>query len=300
MLFSILIANYNNGSFFKDCFDSIMNQTYQDFEVIIVDDASTDNSVEVIEKLISKDSRFKLFHNEKNSGCGYTKRRSAELANGVICGFVDPDDAITPNALEVMVEVFKANTTASIVSSKLLFTDLNLSVIRESIHGMALPKGHSFLTYGKGAISHFASFRKDRYSKTIGINPTYKRAVDQDLYFLMEEVGSPIFVDEFLYLYRVNDNSISGNENTYKARYWHYLVMKEAYLRRKKHQTEAINFTKQQFLKMEHDYFISRIKREGVEKNYCKKYYFLFKAIACSITLDWKYKTLCLVNYSYY
>ena len=60
MLFSILIANYNNGHFFNDCFQSIINQTYQNFEVIVVDDGSTDDSVNIIKQLIISDKRFKL------------------------------------------------------------------------------------------------------------------------------------------------------------------------------------------------------------------------------------------------
>ena len=54
--FSILIANYNNGKYFKECYHSLINQTYENWEVIIIDDASTDNSVEIIESLIKDDS----------------------------------------------------------------------------------------------------------------------------------------------------------------------------------------------------------------------------------------------------
>ena len=66
MKFSILIANYNNGKFFQDCYKSILQQTYQNWEVVILDDASTDNSVEVIKNIIQNDSRFRWYENEKN------------------------------------------------------------------------------------------------------------------------------------------------------------------------------------------------------------------------------------------
>src|ERR1700690_716768 len=101
MKFSVLIANYNNGKYFKDCYDSLISQTYNNWEEIILDYKSTDDSLEVIKTLIKEDERFKLFENEKNYGCGYTKRKCAELATGEICGFVDPDDAIVPEALEL-------------------------------------------------------------------------------------------------------------------------------------------------------------------------------------------------------
>ena len=100
MLFSILIAHYNNYNYFLDCYKSILAQEYQNFEVIIVDDCSTDDSFVKLQELLKTDSRFKLYKNEQNRGVGYTKRRCAELANGDVCGFVDPDDALKENAIQ--------------------------------------------------------------------------------------------------------------------------------------------------------------------------------------------------------
>src|SRR6266567_1565920 len=102
MKFSILIANYNNGRFFKDCYNSILAQTYINWEVIIVDDGSTDDSVEAIKNIINMDKRFHFYINNQNKGCGFTKRKCVEVASGDICGFVDPDDALLPNALKKM------------------------------------------------------------------------------------------------------------------------------------------------------------------------------------------------------
>lgn len=86
---SILIANYNNGHFFKDCYDSLINQTLQEFEVVVLDDCSSDDSFEVIQNIIKKDDRFKLFKNDTNRKVGFTKRKLVELANSEICGFLD-------------------------------------------------------------------------------------------------------------------------------------------------------------------------------------------------------------------
>src|SRR5690554_4791645 len=115
-LFSILIAQYNNGHFFNDCYKSILEQTYANWEVIIVDDASTDDSLKVIKDIIKDDSRFKLFTNDTNKGCGYTKRKCAALATGEISGFLDPDDTLEPIALEKMVEIHLNHPEVSIVT----------------------------------------------------------------------------------------------------------------------------------------------------------------------------------------
>lgn len=98
-LFSVLIANYNNGKYLMDAIDSVWRQTYTHWEIILVDDASTDNSKELYKEL-EKDNRIHIYYNEENRGCGYTKRRCADLANGELCGFLDPDDALTDDALE--------------------------------------------------------------------------------------------------------------------------------------------------------------------------------------------------------
>jgi glycosyltransferase involved in cell wall biosynthesis len=300
MLFSILIANYNNGIFFKDCYDSILAQTYQDFEVIIVDDASADNSVEIMSELIKGDPRFKLFVNEQNKGCGFTKRKLAELATGDYCGYLDPDDTIVPEALETIVNALELNPAASLASSKYYLVDADLNITRACTHTKPVPDGYSFLTYGRGVVTAFAGFRKALYDKTDGIDAKFKRAVDQDLYFKLEEVGEIVYVDEFLYLYRKNENSISSNDNVFKARYWHYVAMKDAYLRRKRNGTTAINFTPAEFRKMESDYYITRIHHETAKKHYRKKYYFVVKSILADWRIDWKYKMLCLIRPDFY
>ena len=71
-LFSILVANYNNGCYLMEAIESVYAQTYTNWEIIIVDDASTDNSNELYEKL-SQDNRIHVYYNDKNMGCAFTK-----------------------------------------------------------------------------------------------------------------------------------------------------------------------------------------------------------------------------------
>jgi len=294
MLFSILIANYNNGSFFKDCYASIMNQSYQDFEVIIVDDASTDDSIEIIKQLTENDARFKLFHNNKNRGCGYTKRRCVELATGELCSFVDPDDAIDVTALEKMVAAFKLHPSVSLVSSKYYHTDLFLNKTGDGTHGEALPNGTSYLTYGKGAITHFCSFRRSSYLKTSGIDSKFKRAVDQDLYYKLEETGAHLFLNDFLYYYRINSNSISANTNLYKAQYWQIVAKEDAFERRLKNKTVAVS-DYHDFIMFKRRFYIQRMKRCVDNKSYLNKYFHYFGLLFFdlkrgNLLLDYQFK----------
>jgi len=278
-MFSILIANYNNGSFFKDCYTSIQNQTYQNWEVIIVDDCSTDDSVTVIKNFIKNDARFKLFVNPVNRGCGYSKNRCAGLAAGEVLGFLDPDDTITSDALQIMIEKHKANMDVAIITSKYVLVDLNMNFKNSGSHGSSIPAKKSYLTYGAGALTAFATFKKEFYLKTSTIDPKMKRAVDQDLYYKLEEQGKHLFIDKVLYNYRIHENSISANQNLYKAQYWHFYAKIKSYERRMRYNLIIDNFTILQIKKLKSDYYYSRFKRAKTKNQFCAKYYFFFKSI---------------------
>jgi len=279
MLFSILIANYNNGHFFKDCYRSILAQTYANWEAIIVDDGSTDDSVAIIKQIIGDDSRFKIFLNKENKGCGYTKNKCAELATGEILGFLDPDDALKPDALELMVALHKKFEGVAIITSKYELVDLEMNFIEYGTHGSAIPENKSYLTYANGAMTHFATFKHNKYKQTIGIDPKMKRAVDQDLYFKMEEQGEHLFFDKVLYRYRIHQNSISNNENLYKAQYWHFYAIIKAYKRRKRMGLTIDNFSKKYIKEYASNYYLGRFKASKHTNKYKAKFYFLCKTI---------------------
>ena len=230
-LFSLLIANYNNGKYFEDCYKSIVAQTYEHWEVIIIDDNSTDDSVTVIKNMIGNDARFKIFLNEENKGCGYTKRRCAELATGEICAFLDPDDAITPEALEVMVAEHAKHPEASLVYSKPFWCDENLNV--QYIRNSAQIENEliDFFDF-EGYIHHFLSFKKLFYNQTEGISSYLQRAIDKDLVFKLYERGPAYFVDKATYKYRVHHKSISMNQNEDKAFFWYWVTVIDAAKRR--------------------------------------------------------------------
>ena len=231
VLFSVLIANYNNGKYIEDALNSVFKQTYNNWEIILVDDCSTDNSADIYKKY-EKDPRIHIFYNESNYGCGYTKRRCAELAQGDICGFLDPDDTLEPNALDIMVKTHEEDNSLSMVYSRFNKVDENLQFIQISKQQRIIPEGSSFLE-GDGGISHFVTFKTSAYRKTPGINADFVRAVDHNMYFMLEEVGKVKFVDKVLYNYRTNTGSnISLGDNEDKAYLWHFIGAIDACRRR--------------------------------------------------------------------
>lgn len=223
-LFSVLIANHNDGQYIQDTIESIFCQTYENWEIIIVDDKSTDNSFDILNKY-KDNSRVYIYYNDINKGCGFTKKRCIEMSHGDICGFVDADDCITSDAIQTMISAHLQNPSCSLIYSRFYYTDNRLKITSLSSHQYDIPKESSFLTCNiPGAISHFATFKKSCYKKTIGIDENMLRAVDIDLYLKLEEVGETFFIDKPLYFYRNNTgNNISlGDINNRKALYWNY------------------------------------------------------------------------------
>lgn len=279
-LFSILIANFNNGIYLEDCFKSILNQTYKNIEVIIVDDNSTDDSVQIIKSLIKNTTNIKSItfrQNDKNYGCGFTKRKCVELSTGSFLGFLDPDDTLEHDAVELMVNKHLSQPNVGLVHSKLKLVDLNLNPLGSESYGCAIPPEKNYLNYEMNTINHFVTFSRFFYLLTDGINPKLKRAVDQDLYLKMEEVSEISFVPHVLYNWRITPNSISCNQNQYKAQYWHFILKKEAYYRRKKiFGNNFLNLTAEEFKEMKYNYWKQRIKFEVKENKIKNKYKLLF------------------------
>lgn len=233
MHFSVLMAHYNNTKFLDASIESVLAQTFTDWEIVLVDDASTDN----FENVISRYSNYhyiRIFRNDSNKGCAYTKWRCAQEARGGIAAFLDPDDTLHPDALRILSEAHREHPACSLIHSTHFICNENLNVIRPADYTKALPPDTSYLLVGDGSIHHFASFKMDCYLRTQGITPhrAISKAVDQDLYYLLEEEGDVLFINMPLYYYRVHKGSISNAGNEALTMQAHYTIAEEACLRR--------------------------------------------------------------------
>lgn len=106
-LVSIITPSYNTAKYIAETIESVLNQTYKNFEMIIVDDCSTDNTEEVVKKF--SDSRVKFYKNEKNSGAAISRNYALKLAKGKWIAFLDSDDLWKPEKLEKQIEFMKDN-----------------------------------------------------------------------------------------------------------------------------------------------------------------------------------------------
>lgn len=214
-LFSILIAHYNNWEYFLDCYRSIENQLYKNFEIIIVDDCSTDGSYEKLYELAQNDNRIVLLRNEKNQGVGFTKKRCIDASKGQICGFLDPDDAVTADALLLSVDSRKKGGNYGVTYSKMMLCDQQLNAEKPFSRTKKIKNKDKWFFNIDTSVAHFFTFDKDVYQKTKGIDISLKSAVDQDLYLKLYEVTDFYYIDKPLYLYRLHSTGVSqGNQKS--------------------------------------------------------------------------------------
>ena len=232
------MANYNNGVYIENAIISIVNQTYVNWEIIIVDDASSDNSWEIIKKFAETYPNIRCYQNPKNLKVGATKARATSLAKGQICAILDPDDKLVPTALEKQVQCHLEDSNCSMVSSKYYICDEVFKINGINTDVYKPEQNYSYLA-SKGGINAFWSFKKSKYDLTRGFKTKYYLAEDQDLYYQLEEVGAVKVINEPLYYYRIHKNSISKNDNLATAYAYHLLAMFEAKNRRPKNKLES-------------------------------------------------------------
>lgn len=267
-LFSVLIANYNNGAFIIEAIKSIQNQIFNNFEIVIVDDFSTDNSIEIIRQIQISENRIFLYQNDKNRGVGFTKKKAIDCSKGEIFAFLDPDDTITFDALEIMVNFHHQYLSASTVYSTHFICDDKLVIQSVFNKTGPIPEGKTYLqleSKDKINITAFASFKKTYYLKTKGLDVFYKKAIDKDLYYKMEEVGQTVYIDKPLYYYRHHAGSISLFNNEIKALYWELIAKTKAFKRRKK--SQGLNISLHSLRAQWYNYYKICIARSLADKN---------------------------------
>ena len=147
-LVSIIIPTYNDAHYLEKCLDDLLEQTYTFFEVLIINDGSTDNTEEVVNKYCKKDSRFKLF-SKSNGGTGSALNLGFENAKGEFGTWISSDDRKEPNMIEELVTFLKNNRDiefvglvalkcACILDESTFRTKLALEGIRASLGSASL------------------------------------------------------------------------------------------------------------------------------------------------------------------
>jgi len=121
---SVVMSSYNYGSYIGDALDAILSQSFRPYEVIIVDDASTDNSAEVINEFVRRDPIVKLVRNERNMGVHFVTERGISLATGDYIYGAAADDRILPTFFEKSIDLLEQYPQAGLCSSDMAYIDV--------------------------------------------------------------------------------------------------------------------------------------------------------------------------------
>ncbi|MCI8490045.1 MAG: glycosyltransferase [Lachnospiraceae bacterium] len=214
-LVSVCIPAYNNAAYIKETIDSILNQTYRNFELIICDDRSGDNTVEVIKAI--KDERITLYKNEKNLGMAGNWNNCLQKCNGEFIKLICADDLLAKNCLEQEVRALRRNPTAVFVSSdtKLLDLDGKPKGFYKRYKTDGLTDGKKIARAGFFVKNYFGAplanmFRKSAMEKAGGFDPWYTYILDYDFWVQLACMGDVYIIHEPLNYFRVRNDSNTG------------------------------------------------------------------------------------------
>ena len=259
-----LISNYNQEKYLVDCFESLKKQTNPNWEAVVYDDASKDNSVVIIKKFLSR--KIKLYQSKKNRGKTYGLnqliRKTSRTENKIFAIF-DPDDCLLPQATEEILKYYKRYPKTQWLHTKYQMMDSGLKKILK-IYGKNIPSGQSFLAFGN--VGHILSFRKNLYfkiEKTIqASSENLLYAEDKDLIYKLEEQAEAGFIPQVLYKYRyVKESATHSQEKRNLGAKNHFLIQKEALQRRnikglKKKMYHFLFFLTYQYYGLHNPFFI--------------------------------------------
>ena len=116
---SVVMSNYNHGHYIQEALQAILSQSFLPLEVIVIDDGSTDNSVQIIESIAEKNPIVKLYRNVKNEGVLYTANKGAKIATGEYIYWAAADDRVCPSFFEKSVKILNQNPQAGLSSALL-------------------------------------------------------------------------------------------------------------------------------------------------------------------------------------
>ena len=207
-LVSIITPSYNSAEFITETIESILAQTYENWELLITDDCSTDNSVQVIEQYIEKDPRIKLFRLDKNSGAGVCRNRSITEAKGRFIAFCDSDDCWLPQKLERQISFMMEHDYAFSYSS---YMECDESGHIQGIVVCKKKETFSSLKACNGIGCLTAVYDTKHVEKTL--MPKIRKRQDWGLWLkILSKCKVAYGLKEPLALYRVRSNSISRNK----------------------------------------------------------------------------------------
>ncbi|TKZ35792.1 glycosyltransferase [Brachyspira catarrhinii] len=214
-LISIIIPTYNGEKYISETIDSILNQTYKNWELIIIDDGSTDSTNNIVNKYIEKDSRISYYKNEKNMKQAYSLNRGFSLSKGNYLTWTADDNILLPNCIEILI-TFLLNNNCDLCYGNMLnfYTDKSLNhsnfnkfVIDTKKYGklanlISCTVGGAFL-YKRSIFNEIGEYTLDS---------DFHLVIDYDYWIRINKnhIILPIDTNDIIYHYRIHNNQLTS------------------------------------------------------------------------------------------
>jgi len=211
----VFVPTYNAEKYLRECLDSVLNQTFQDWECVISDNASTDKSVEIAREYENKDSRFRVLTHEKNTGAANNWNRAKDNNKSFATKILCADDYLMIDALKEQLNILKRNKTAIVFSERyIIFPNGKKLHPRLPIYASNISFNDAFKYYinlGRNIFGEpvTALFRTDLFVKSEGFYPKFEYSLDTSGYMAIARGHDVTFDKSIVGVFRVSKSQWS-------------------------------------------------------------------------------------------
>ncbi|MEZ9322788.1 glycosyltransferase family 2 protein [Vibrio sp. 10N.286.51.E5] len=220
MLISIITPTYNSYATILSTYESIKNQDYDNWEWVVTDDCSTDQTVDILKKIAFKDSRVKVFVNDTNSGAAVSRNRCISESNGEFIAFLDSDDLWLPNKLMCQLEfMLEGKYSFSFTSYELIYENGN-KIGKVVDKGEVVSVSYQDMLRKKATLGCSTVMLKKSCFRSLSM-PNIRTGQDYALWLkLLKQDTNAYLLPVILTEYRIMPNSISRNKIKKAKRQW--------------------------------------------------------------------------------
>lgn len=221
-LVSVIVPVYNSSKYLEECITSIINQTYKNLEIIIINDNSTDNSLNIINKF--KDKRIKVINLKKTKGVANARNEGIKKSSGNYICYLDSDDYITKDKIEKQVKFMEENNV--------IFSYTNFIYLKDSgkkhYAKLARKLNHNQALKNTAILTSTVMLNMDKLKKEDIFMPNIDKGQDTACWWKILKKGITAYnLSDFLTVYRVHKKSLSSNKFNALKRTWHLYVLED-------------------------------------------------------------------------
>ncbi len=222
---TVITAAYNANQYLKDALDSLLNQTYQNFEVVIIDDGSTDNTKEIVYEYVNKHPNLFRYYYQSNRGCVSARNSAIKKARGEYIAVLDADDIYLSSKLTKQVNFLDTHPEVALISSDIEFIDADgRSLGKSNRSGDAFSVAWHLLFHNFLGGHSQVLFRRDLIVKLGCYSKIYRYSSDYALWSLLTENHNIVILPDVLTRYRMHSDKISVKFRGEQSKFSHSIT----------------------------------------------------------------------------